>query len=271
MKGTKTMKQCLIFSLTLLLLAGFAQANVWIDESFEDSPAFNDVDTYSYDPPAPAAVINHSGALSTAKAFGGSSQSYLLTAGQSISLGTAAKLSNGPFHYHQFAVNVAAIPAAGTMATLQVDWVFDVTPVSFRLDFVSTGSAVNLVAGESLHLATSTVIDTISDTNTWKFITLQVQKNMTGEDDPDLSQTGVAQGGYFYSSSATPQASFPLGLSFLYVAELTDWSLTVNSGSLHVDDFYWEGGMTDSSVIANRNLRDPATGTPLGVDDWLQY
>ncbi len=269
------MKRYFILPCALLLIAGAAHANVWIDETFEDSPAFNDVDTYDYTPPAtPALQMTDTGSLSTAKAFDGS-QSYLLAAGQSINWVTCENPGNGALQYLQFAVNIGSIPAAGTMATLVYDFRFTdpVTDYSYFIDFVSTGSAVQLVAGENVVVGTSAVIDTITDTNTWKYITLQVNKDTAPQADTTLGQTGLTQGARFFCSSASPQMFIPTAaLHGGLLREFLGASLTVNSGQLYLDAFYWEGGMTwDSTTYANRNVRDPETGTALSVDDWKSY
>lgn len=276
------MRQFIWFSLTLLLLlaSGLGHANVWIDESFEDSPAFNDLDTVQNDAcdPGTATSLTHNGSLTTADAFRGS-QSYELAAGESIVTDASpCKPSAGPFHYLQFAVKVASIPAAGTMAILHYNWDTDVLfpnpeEFSFFVAFVSTGSSVDIVAGEDLAGATSAIIDTLPDTNTWKYITLQFQKNSdpSAADDVELGQTDVPQGTYFYSSSSTPQMYIPWNTLGFNPAHL-GWSFTVNSGTLLLDHFYWEGAMvSDAGLEEGRKLRDPATGSLLAVEHWRDY
>jgi len=181
------------------------------------------------------------------------------------------KPTNGPFQYIQFAASVGSIPAAGKIATLRWNWLINDVNYSFYLDFVSDGSRVDLVGGEDSALSVSGPVASLNDTNTWKLITLQFQKNTTagGEADSRIGQTGIPQGLRFYSSSNTDAYSITLPGTGTLTDTAKDWILDVTSGTIDVDNFYWEGGMTGS--IENSNLRALDTGAPLGVDDWKSY
>ena len=93
--------------------------------------------------------------------------------------------------------------------------------------------------------ASSTVIDTIPDTSAWKWITLQMQKNagLVAEDASVPISGTFSQGMHFYSSSATS------GLEFLFndalaIDTANDWVFDVTSGTLFIDNVYWEGGLS---------------------------
>jgi len=267
--------------LAILLFANFSFANIWLDEDFDDGIVFDDTDTY-YDTgwatnPPPWVSVTNTGALNTANYFPGDPpNSYLISAGQgaSVSAGSYKSPTDGPFQYFQFGVKLGSIPSAGDVGIFRWNWKLDTLNYSFYVKFVSTGSVVNIVAGEDAVGSSSSIIDSISDTITWKYITVQVQKNASGENEPRLSQTNVAHGVFFYSSSPTPQYSILLGTPDS-ADTAKDWFISVSTGSLFIDNMYWEGGLTNSAWdggagLANSKLRYPATGV-VDVSDWQLY
>jgi hypothetical protein len=256
---------------------GIGSANVWMDENFDDSIAFgpagdgsgtldDGIDLYGANPLTAPLNITANGAITSTRAFTGAN-SYQIAAGQSVSAASPYQdQANGPLQYFQFAVNVDSLPVAGPIATFRWNWTMDSTAYSFYVSFVSTGSAIDVVAGEDVAGSTSAVIATIG-ANSWQYITVQVQKNPAAADDDRLGQTGVTQGAYFYCSNATAGFSVPFTGTSVVAA---DWSLSVVETSIYIDSVYWEGGMTGDST-GNDNVRDPATGAELSINDWKLY
>jgi hypothetical protein len=79
----------------------------------------------------------------------------------------------------------------------------------------------------------------------------------------------VSQGAHFFVSSNTESGSgiAPIGGSdTTYVSR--DWAFTVTSGTVYLDDIYWDGGLDDDDV--NSNPRPLDTGASASVGDWMQ-
>lgn len=264
----------LIFA--FVCLGGIGSANVWMDENFDDSIAFgpasdgsgaldDGIDLYSYNTISNPLSITATGAISSARAFTGAN-SYQIAVGQSVSAAVPYQDQlNGPFQYFQFAVNIASVPTAGPIGTFRWNWTMDTTAYSFYVSFVSTGTAIDVVAGEDAAGSTSAVIATIG-ANSWQYITVQVQKNAGTQDDSRLGQIGVTQGAHFYCSSSTAGFSVPFTGSTVGAGA---WSINVVESSIYIDSVYWEGGMTGDSS-GNDNIRDLATGA-MAVNDWELY
>jgi hypothetical protein len=263
----------------ILIISSFATANIWIDEDFADGVAFDAGALDPYDdsaPPTPPITVTATGSMSTDKAWDSTvhGNSYKLEAGQKIEvLGVNySEAANGAFQYLQLAVNIGEIPTAGSMATLEYYW-SHASPASnwtFVFDFVSTGSAVDIVAGQTVPSVDTATIATLSNTSDWVYLTFQFQKNSGTEDDNDAArpflQTGVAQGAYFYASSTSAGHSVALGEAFA-IDESDGWVLNVTSGSLYIGDLYWEGGMDLDA--ANSNPR--ALDNPTVVTNWDMF
>ncbi len=277
---TTARRTLLLTSFFLLVLS--ADANIWVDESFEDGLAFDPtaLDTYHpYGVGGPNVNPTHTGSVSTAKALLGT-HSYQLDAGEVISVNEPyGNQANGPFQYFQFGVNVDEIPAPGSMAKFQWNWTFLSKSHRFFVDFVSTGSEVQLWAGEDIADGTvsrSFLLDTIGDTATWKYLTIQVQKNIPDATEEQIpGQLPLPQGAYFYCSSYSPQGVVPLYSEIDLGEKAHGWSLSVTSGRLFVDEVYWEGGL---GYDENRNLRPLSlqslpTPTPSTSvrRDWMHY
>jgi len=258
--------------LAILLFANFSFANVWMDENFDDGTAFDDVDVYSYNANTNPVNLTANGTITTSRAFDGT-YSYQLSAAQSVYVTQPYQdQKNGPFQYFQFAVSLGSIPSAGDVGIFRWNWTLDTLSYSFYVKFVSDGSIVNIVAGEDSVGSTSATIGTITNTIDWKFITVQVQKNTAADNDtrPEVNQTGVTHGAYFYVNSKTPGLSIPLGTADVSDTA-KDWSIIVSSGSLFLDTMYWEGGLPSAYVPPDKNelIKDLETGSP--VSDWMIY
>jgi len=260
----------LSFIFAFLLLLNFTFANVWMDETFDDGIAFDDLDTYSANTLTKPVILTQSGAISTDKFFN-ADYSYKLSAGQSIFITEPYQdQTNGPFQYFQFAVNVGSIPPAGEMAIFRWNWNINSVNYSFFVKFVSDGSKVDIVGGEDLAGSSSQVIDTLLGTSQWRYITVQIQKNSSLENDNRIPQTLVPHGVYFYSTSTTPQFSIPL-VAAAITDTAKDWSINVTSGSLYLDDMYWEGGMSNTGYEQYSNLRPLDQSIPASSTDWKLY
>ena len=87
--------------------------------------------------------------------------------------------------------------------------------------------------------------------------TVQMQKNQTSETDDATGQT-LSQGMRFYYSSMSPglEITYPGTAAF---SNGEGWKLEVFSGSLYIDDLYWEGGMTldpDNRMLKKITIED---------------
>ncbi|MCA9438651.1 MAG: hypothetical protein KC978_22895 [Candidatus Omnitrophica bacterium] len=252
---TKRMSFAFILLLVIWVIPNGAQANVWIDEDFEDGVAFGpsgvDTDPYSFNALANPIPITATGQLSNERAYLGST-SYKISAGEGVTISEPFQdPANGPFQYIQFAVSLGEIPSTpGTFAELRWNWLLNLSvDHSFYIQFQSDGSEVTMVAGEDLAGSTSGVLGTFTDANTWKYITIQLQKNATPENDSRavINQSMIPQGAYFYASSSTPQVVVSPAIGTPdSTANAKDWSLTVTDGSLFIDEVYYEGAMTDA-------------------------
>ena len=103
-----------------------------------------------------------------------------------------------------------------------------------------------------MSLGISQNIGTIENTLDWRYITIQMQKNQTDETDSRTGQT-LSRGMRFYVDSFIPGLELTLPTTTTD-ATGQDWSLQVTEGSLYIDDFYWEGGMTNGDE-GSSNLR----------------
>ena len=261
--------------LVFMFLLNVSFSNIWLDENFDDGAAFNsgDLDTFSYNTLNNPLNLSHDGTLTSSKALNGT-YSYQIAAGQSVSVVEPYQdQTNGPYVYLQLGVNLGAIPAAtGSMGELRWNWDYDgngTADYSYYVDFQSTGTAVDIVAGEDMAGSTSGTIGSLTSTSEWEYITLQMQKNHTDEEDPLTSQN-LSQGMRFYCSSTTP------ALEITYTSldsfnKAKDWSISVTSESLYIDDMYWEGGMTLYTDQNERNLRAFDQGLPAFSGYWKFY
>ena len=245
----------------LVLAAATASANVWLDEDFEDG-TFNgwDPNGLAGGPAVTASTgFNVDGQASSVRAFDGL-QSWRLVTGENVTVGPEYENpTNGNFQLFQFAVSVAQpFPPPGTTvanfewrhdqessATPDPDF-FDTT-LFVRLE--STGSAVNIVAGESTAGGSSsgTVIGTLANGTEWKYVTVMIQKDAANKADPvrfPTMQIGAApageapQGAHFFVGSTTAALSVDLanpgatGENY----QSRDWSFQVLDGGVFLDE-----------------------------------
>ncbi len=280
-------------------------ANIWIDENFDGtsiwvqgdgagdtvSPSNATLDIYSWDAlnDQLSTVLTETGAKVTTKFFDGTA-CYEIASGETIAVGTPYESpANGAFVILQFGVNVDPIPSSGDVGIFRFDWDTDSTTgaspdYSFYVKLVSTGSAVDIIAGEDVanSPASEATIGTLSTTSDWKFITMVMQNNNTAETYPatnlpaDHTLENVAEGVSFYCSSKTAGHTVAMtgnGDNKTGVG----WDITVSSGTVYIDTLYWEGGMDNTDSIddtdeAMINIRPfDYTGSGSAVRDWLMY
>lgn len=287
---------CAIAVALALGLASVASANIWMDEDFEGtpvlvqgaggtagpSPANATLDTYSHDAlgaTVTASPLTQTGAKVTNKFFRGVA-SYKLLPAQVLSVGPAySGTTNGNFQIFQFAANVDPIPAAGTVAEFR--WNHDATTTetySYFVRLVSTGTAVNIIAGEDLKNspAVQQQIGTLSSVNDWKFISLVMQKApaaTTYTGNPVIAPLGaLVQGMHFFCSSNTEAYMVPFsGNGTTYNSRI--WTYAVTSGALYLDYAYWEGGMDGDGAATAASKVKPlnSAAAPASVDAWTLY
>ncbi len=239
----------LTLSIWILGLCQSTRANVWIDETFDDGAAFDAsaLDPYDHSPPPdpPLSLARQEGSLTITLAYNGTS-AYRLDAGEGLGVAadTYARPTNGAYQYFQFALCLDAFPQAGQMAEFRWDWILGAEDYSFFLRLVSTGTSVNLVAGEDLVYSTSEIISAIDQVNDWQHITLQMQKNAEPATDSRTGQT-LSQGLRIYINSENPAVEILLPGNGAEGDKALDWEWDVTAGALYLDDFYWEGGMTN--------------------------
>jgi hypothetical protein len=269
-----------------------------MDEKFEDTPFTQgngvaggvpsaELDLYDADGTVPntvtASPISHTGTISTTAAFEGS-KSYTLTSGQTLSVGTNYQdPQNGNFQIFQFAVKVNPIPAAGTVGTFRWNHDYDSTTAagnnSFFVRLVSTGTSINVLGGEDVaHSGITTATATLGNlpsTGSWAYITLLLNKDSVNHTDsrPNVaaaypSPGGVPPGMHIFMSSNTAGQNVPLLNGAPGSFKGGSWAFTVNSGTMYLDDIYWDGGM-DDDVSGNQKVRPfNKVAAPSRVEDW---
>lgn len=250
--------------------AGTSQscANVWIDEDFDGAAAFVQgngiqggipgatLDTYDVDATITnpiTAVIAHTGTVVTSKSYDGA-KSYRLNSGQSLTLGTPYdNQTNGNFLHLQLAVNVDPIPPAGTVGEIRWNFTMGTTPTdySFFYRLVSTGTAINIVAGQdqpTTGSTTSSTVDTLTGVNNWTHLTMRMQKNEVAKTDSRFGDGAISQGMRFYSSTAVPQLTIPLAYASGGGDVTKNISITATGGTIYIDSLYFDGGCDDDAA-----------------------
>lgn len=275
-------------------MAHVAHANVWLDEDFESEDIFeqnngeyvagqtgwdiaNESPTFS--PITSTTGYNQDGARVTTKAFRGDA-SLLLEGGDDITVGPDyTGVTNGSLQVFQFAVNVDPIPAAGTVAEFR--WNHDTNTAeaeegeySLYVRLESTGSAVDIIAGEDLVNASDPpeeTIGTLTSASGWAFISVVVQKDPATADDDRISEpASFDQGIYFFNSSSTPAHFIELGgPGDAYNSR--GWSFTVTSGGVYLDEMYWEGGKEDQPADSNLRPFTLIHEDESNIGTWIQY
>lgn len=263
------------FGKLLHLLAAFAlivaaygtgQANVWIDEDFEDTPILSQgngtagsgtVDPFDGDVlnVQTTTLITATGARTTTKAFAGAA-SYQLSAGQTFAVADGYDGNeHGDWIYFQFAINVDPIPAAaGPIAEWNYSNTLDGTEHVFTISVDADGSGNAVINASAvadvtpLPASAGSTIATLSSGSDWTFLTVQLGVGVTPQADPrDPAQPPArAAGAYFYASSFTPSVTIPFTGGG--AKDGNAWSLTVDgatTASVFIDDLYWEAGRED--------------------------
>ena len=271
-------------------LASMASANIWIDEKFDDGTPWTQgtgadtgatgVDVFSNDALTLnlSSVLTQTGSVLGTKHFDGNS-CYQMQPGQTIAVGEPyMNQQNGNFCYLQYAVNVDPIPAAGDVGSVvwnvQRNVDTNVLVWSFTVKLVSTGSAVNIMAGETT--GTLAQIGTLSSVNDWKFVTMRLQYGDGSSNDPrpviPVSEQSKTPGMYFYCSGTTPALTVPItGTVGTNPKKVRTVAFTCASGAFNIDTLYYDGGLEDSSVIGHSRLRAFDYLGSAGVNDWTLY
>ncbi|MEO8376877.1 MAG: hypothetical protein ABI579_04335 [Candidatus Sumerlaeota bacterium] len=284
MLNKATILKVCVATVGLVVASQVSYANVWMDEDFEGAAAFvqgTTLDPYSANAnTAPvSAVLTNTGAVVTSKSFQGL-KSYELEPGETLAVGEPYQdQANGNFQSFQFAVNVDPIPAAGTVGTFR--WNFDsnngvapTTEYSYYVRLVSTGTAVNVIAGEDVFnvVPSESTITTLTSNTDWKFITVLMQKDgVAHADSRTTGPTGVSinQGVHFFVQSNTESSAIGFLGSTPVDFKARDWSFTVNSGKVYLDNLYWDGGLEDNFTDSTRDPFVPAPGS--AVSGWSLY
>lgn len=283
MQSKMTLLKVSLAATAILALSQAAHANVWMDEDFEGASAFvqgTTLDPYSTNSLANpvSAVMTHTGSVSSSKSFQGL-KGYELSTGETLAVAEPYQdQANGNFQTFQFAVNVDPIPAAGTVGTFR--WNFDSDSTtganidhSYYVRMVSTGTTVNLIGGEDVAnvVPVESTIGTLTSSSDWKYVTLLMQKDGAAHTDsrPTAATGSIAQGLHFFVSSYTQSSA----IGFLGSAPTSfmsrSWSFTVNSGTVYLDNLYWDGGMEDDGSHFPNAYN--STTSPASVQDWSFY
>jgi hypothetical protein len=274
----------------LLMVAGNARANIWLDEDFEGATAFeqrdgtvtgqNGWDTYSanflLDPVTFSSGYTQSGSVNGDKSFLGV-KSYRLLPEQSLVVGPEYQdAQNGNFQIFQFAVNVDPIPAEGTVGIFRWDHdmgSFDAEPDhSFYVRLESTGTVVNIFGGEDLANETPVeeTLGTLTTSESWAYITVLIQKDNAATADSRFPLLGaVSQGAHFFNQSWTPAFSTPFLNPEPGAYAGRGWSFTVQSGAVFLDEMYWDGGLDNDAATSQFKPFDLGAVVPPSTSDWL--
>ncbi len=289
-------------------LAVMSPANVWIDENFDGTgptsppiwvqgngggatvvPADATLDVYVNGGALGGITITGSplvqtGAKVISKFFDGTA-SYQMTTAQLVSVGrNVCNPKNGAFELLQVAVNFDPIPGAGAAGIIRFNWDTDdtagvpLTPdYSFYVKFISTGSQVDIIAGEDLKNFSSppeASIGTLTSNTQWKFITFVMVNNTP----PAATYThahlpGGAitqnEGMAFYCSSTTPG-------HFISMAGNTgnkhfEGISITSAATMFIDTLYLEGGLDSDNTAPSINIRDFDYAGTSSVNDWALY
>jgi len=295
---TKTLVLCSLMLAILFCFTSISFANIWMDENFDGTSIFVQgdgggtsvnppdatLDVYSYNTLANqlSSVLTHTGAKVTSKYFDGSA-CYQIEPGETLAVGTPYQdAGDGNFVIFQFGVNVDPIPSAGDVGIFRFNWDTDSTAgpspdYSFYVKLVSTGSAVDIVAGEDVanSPASEATIGTLSSTSDWKFITMVMQNGNGSQTYTHANLPGGSltqdEGVAFYCSSTTQGHFVAMSGNGLNKTGL-GWSFTVSSGTVYIDTVYWEGGMDGDNENEAINIRPfDYDGSTASVTNWALY
>lgn len=293
-----------LFTMLMLFISYVGWANIWMDENFDGtaifvqgngggdtvSPPNATLDIYSYNTVANSIsnVLTQTGEKVTSKFLDGTA-CYRIQAGQTLAVGTAYQdPRNGNFQIFQFGINVDPIPSAGDVAIFRYNWDTDDTTgpspdYSFYVKLVSTGSAVNIIAGEDVKNspADEAQIGTLNSASEWKFITLVMQNSTDPATypsenlPPGHTLNNVAESVRFYCSSTSIGHTVAMTGNGPNKKGL-GWAFTVSNGTVYVDTIYWEGGMDNTTFIddtdeAKINIRPFNYAGTTSVSNWSLY
>jgi hypothetical protein len=299
-------KKVLNLSLLVILILGFCtslgMANIWMDESFDESSAFIEgngagtavspanatLDVFSYNAIVKPmnADLTSSGTKITSKKFDGVG-CYELDASQTITVGPSYQdPANGNYMIFQFAVNVDPIPAAGQVGIFKFLWDTDSTAGAspdhrFYVKLTSDGTKVNIYAGEDLNHITplESKIGELTTVTDWKFITMAMQ-NATGTLTYTTARVPggaltMAEGVGFYCSSTTQASFIAFGSPNGTNKKGMGWEITATQ-KMFVDTIYFEGGMDNTAYIDPTglnavNIKAFDYSGSSGIDDWSIY
>jgi len=291
----------LALALGLVLgLTSASQANVWIDEDFENVTSFTQgngsaasgtVDPFDGDVLATltGTLLTRTGTRVTNKAFEGTG-SYRLNASQSVVVADGYDgQPHGDWIYFQYAINVDPIPAtAGNIATWTYTNTINSVVHTFNVSIDADGAGNAVVSTTALAGASPlppnggiSTIATLTNASQWKLLTIQLGVSGTPQADPrDRTQPPPrAAGAYFYATDLVPTSAPPsVTIPFTGGASKdgNGWSLTVNgatSASLYIDNLYWEGAREDpnSPAAGQSNQYLQPFNAVTSVNDWMMY
>ena len=128
----------------------------------------------------------------------------------------------------------------------------DRVDTTFTVKFVSTGSAVDILAGAESS-GTLVQIGTLASNTDWKFITMRLQNGGPSETDARAVIIPAEQtkscGMFFYCSSNTPSHSLPL-VAGIPTKQVRAVSFEGIAGEMRIDAVYYDGAMEDGGSIA---------------------
>ncbi len=268
---------------TALALASPANANIFIDEDFEDGVAwdgsgsgttggavnnFNDNGTSDgADDGTVAAPITVTPTGSPVIAGPGSPQSpsmaYVVPSGSSFTVTPAGGFTGdvgGPLQYIQCNLTCDSTGAGVgvVVARMDIPWGGG-TPANFYVELVSDGAGgadvrVGEDGGTLAGFGPTSIGTPITAAGDWRLVTIGINKNFSGgggSDEPDPTLGIVVPEGtaLFWSASpaGTPDATYGFGAALVGSTGLS--FATVAGTDAVIDDVYWEGAMTDGSLI----------------------
>jgi hypothetical protein len=302
MKEKKVLNLLLLVTLILGFCTSLGMANIWMDESFDESsifiegngggtavtPANATLDVYSYNTIAKLfnADLTDTATKVTSKKFDGVACLELDTSNSIVVGPSYQDATNGNFVIFQFAVNVDPIPAAGQVGIFKFLWDTDSTAGAspdhrFYVKLMSTGSKVDIYAGEDLNHspAVESKIGTLNTITDWKFITMTMQNGTGSQVYTQAHLPGGAltqdEGVGFYCSSTTRASFIAFGSANGVNKKGMGWEIDA-SQRMFVDAIYFEGGMDNTAYIPPAglnavNIKAFDYSGSSGIDDWAIY
>ena len=133
---------------------------------------------------------------------------------------------------------------------------------------------MQIIGGEDVAHPTPVtgVLGTLPVRQSWAYISLIVQKETAAQSDsrPALAPASpYSQGCTFFNSSNTPALFIPMVGGAPTTFNSRDWSFQVSSGTIYVDDIYWDGALENDA--ANSDVRPLNTTVPDSASNWSLY